>query len=501
MFFKLKKNMKLNLLLVSLAIIIISLSNCQESSTDNQDSVFDQVMGIKLKRMEGLEKLLDESDMTHFTYYYKKTSNNSKLGAQLLSNVSRKLAYLANIVMIDCDEIEPKDTPMCEKDPEAKDGYPKMEVYSPPEFKYNPYTKKLNRHTRKMYNTEQVSENLIYNFITQNIPARSLKINTENFEGFVSNLEFNKVLLFTDKAKTPLLFRGLSNYFYDRLMFGEVDKDQTALLKKFKIMRFPTLIIYQSHEDEINLDEPRVEVYDGDIKAESIANFIGQYALREPLTKKIQMAKENPESIKYRVAFKNLNKDDIKKYLQKFSQKRFVIFANDKEDIPEDIKKFNMLTMGFFHFINFNCKADKESEEFCRTNFKIDEIPSLILYKNNEKDMIKSLDKSGISLPFDFSGIEREIYKEFDGHLKEGNPQTFSAMVNEVKINKKVPFIYLHEGEIPLGIYLISSEEKYTKYIDFIVYEHPPKEFIKQLQLTKLPKLVVLLQDSEKPDT
>src|SRR5690606_3076782 len=111
--------------------------------------------------------------------------------------------------------------------------------------------------------------------------------------------------------KTPLLFRGISNYFSDRLLFGEVNKDQTALLKKFKITRFPTLLVYQTHEDEIQLDEPIIEIYKGEIKADEITNFIGQYALKEPLNKRIKRNPDGVDSLRYKVSFKNLATKDI----------------------------------------------------------------------------------------------------------------------------------------------------------------------------------------------
>jgi protein disulfide-isomerase A6 len=504
MFWTKQKNIaksKLILSILGMFIILATLPSIKTQEANKEEAIFDQVAGIKLKHIDGIAKLLAETDMTFFAYYYKKSSPNSRLGAEFLKPVSQKLAYLANVIMIDCDEIEPKNTPMCEKDPDAPDGFPKMEVYTPPEFKYNPYTKQVNTHTSKMYNSQQVSENMIYNFITQNIPARSVKLNTENFENFANNLEFNKVILFTDKSKTPLLFRGLSNYFYDRLSFGEVDKEQTALLKKFKIARFPTLLVYQTHEDEISLDEPRIEVFSGDIKADHIAAFIGEFALKEKLQDRINRSASDPDSLKYKVAFKNLKKDGLLLYMKKFSQKRFVVYANDKEEVPEDIKKFNMMSNGFFHFININCKSDPDTEAHCRATLKLDEIPSLILYKNLEKDIVKALEKSGNSLPLDFSGIESEMYKEFNGNLKEGNPSTFPALANEAKVNKKVPFIYLHEGEIPLGLHLISSDDRYTKFIDFVVYEHPPKEFLKNLQVNKIPQMIILIQDPEKKDS
>jgi hypothetical protein len=496
---KLDKNAKIVKLVQFILIIcfLVGVNSSENEKIEDENKIFDDVISYKIKNIDGIQKLLDETDMTYLAYYYKKTSRNSRLGAQILRPVSKKLNYLANILMIDCDEVEPKDTPACQKDPEAADGFPKMEVYSPPEYKFNPYTKKMNSHNRRLYDTPEVNENLIYNFITKNIPSRAVKLTPENFENFATNMEFNKVILFTDKPRTPLLFRGLSNFFYDRLIFGEVDKDQVALIKKFKIVHFPTLILYQTVEDEVHFDEPKIEIYEGAINAESIANFLNSAAREQPL--RLEKVKDK-ESLKYKNTFKTLKISELNNNLKKFSDKRLVVYLNNKKEIPSDIIKFNINTNGFFHFININCKEDAETEADCQQIFKTNDFPTLLLYKNNEKKINQALEKSGMVLPNDYNGIEKEVYSLYQGNLKEGNPQTFKSLTNEAKINKKVPFVYLHEGDIPLGLYLLSTEEKYLKYIDFIVYEHPPQEFLHNLKIKSIPQMIILLFTEESSD-
>jgi hypothetical protein len=497
--FKLNKKAKIfNVIqLILILTVLLGVKSSETERTDEDSKIFDEVISYKIKNIEGIQKLLEETDMTYLTYYYKKTSKNSRLGADLLKRVSKKLNYLANILMIDCDEVEPKDTPGCQKDPEAADGFPKMEVFSPPEYKFNPYTKKMNSHIRRLYDSQEVSENLIYNFITKNIPSRAVRLSPENFENFANNYEFNKVILFTDKSKTPLLFRGLSNFFYDRLIFGEVEKDQTALIKKFKIVHYPTLMLYQTIEDEVHLDEPKIELYEGGINAEEIVNFLSSAAREQPL--RLEKSKDN-ESQKYKNTFKTLKTSELSNHLKKFGEKRYVVYLNNKDEIPSDIIKFNVYTNGFFHFININCKLDAEAESICKQTFKTNEFPSLLLYNNKEKNITKAMEKPGVVLPSEYSAIVKEVYSLYDGNLKEGNHQTFKALTNESKIKKKIPFVYLHEGEVPLGLYLLSTEEKYLKYIDFIVYEHPAQEFLHNLKIKTLPQLIVLLFTDDSSD-
>lgn len=461
---------------------------------------FNSIKGIKIKEIEEIDRLLDESDMTYFAYYYKQSSKNSKKVGELLIKIANKLEYLATVILVDCDEDNLREINMCRNIPEIEDGFPRMEVYSPPPYKYNPYTKEMLKHTKYIYNKQEVGENLIYNFITQHIPARVTKLEAANFENFASNMDLNKVILFTDKEKTPLLFRGLSNYFYDKLLFGEVGKDETALLKKFKVKLYPTLIVYQTHEDGVQLDEANIEIFDQAINAASLVNFLEKFALPERLSD-IKKQTKDPNNLKYKISFKNMKYNEVIPYLKRFNERRFVVYLDnnlDKDNIPTSIQKFNKLTSGFFHFVRVNCLESKDSEDFCRGTFKVNDIPKLVLL-NIDNDVTKRIEKR-IELSDDYNHIVEEINRIFPSEIKETNPQTFSIQLNEAAIENKIPFIYFYENdEIPIGLNLLSSEKKFKKFAHFISFENPPKSLLQNLKITSLPKLIIMLQNKENP--
>jgi protein disulfide-isomerase A6 len=474
--------------------------NNQPPNTD--PSVFEKINpSIKIKHWDGLKKLLDETDMTYLTYYYVKESRNAQLGALFLQNIAHKLEFLAGILLVDCEEIIPQDLSQCKKDPKAEDGYPRMELFVPPELKFNPYTKQINSYTSKVYTNREMSETNIYNFITQNIPSRAVKLTSDNIENFLNHLEFNKVILFTDKPKTPLLFRGLSTHYYDRLSFGEIDKDQTTLLKRFKVSHYPTLIVYQTHEDGIPLEEPIIEVYNKSINARDIAIFLEPYATPEKFYLKTRKT-EDVEGLKYKVVFKNLTKEDVLGYMEKFKERRFVLYlSTNSDEISEDIKRFNKVTNGFFNFLHVKCK---EEEEFCKKTFNVDKLPSLILINKDEHgdNEIKKRITRPVYLSMEYSEIVREIQNEFPSDLKEANPQNFASLTTESRMNKKVPFIYLYKSndDVSLGLYLLGYENKYKKYVDFLAYQNPPAELVKHLNLKKLPQLLGFIIDGDKAD-
>lgn len=130
------------------------------------------------------------------------------------------------------------------------------------------------------------------------------------------------------------MYRGLSSYFYDRVGFGLVQKEETALVKRFKITRFPTIMVYQTHEEYTMLDEVSTKVYSGQNKAKHIGGFIEFFALPEKkyITNRNKEFRFNP--------VKRLGKTDLKDYLKKMEGRRVVVLWTIKDDISDDLVKF-----------------------------------------------------------------------------------------------------------------------------------------------------------------
>ena len=517
--------------LLILFLTVLSLTFCSEAAlqtnTTNQTSsestgtsdteevkIFDRVLSIRVKHIEGLARVLNETDLTYLAYFYVKGSENSRMGAEFLIKLAEKLDFLAGILMIDCEDFTPKDIAYCKKDPEAKDGFPKMVLYKPPEYRINPYTQQRVPHEEIVYDKKEVSEPSIYNFLTGHILNKSIKLNSENIESFLANPLYNKVILFTDKTQTPLLYRGLSSFYYDRLLFGEIEKDQMELLKRFKIKTFPTLILYVTQEDEMELDEPRILQYKDMIAGRNIVVFVNDYALPEKLY--LKAARVTPEELKYKLNVKDLNKDDYMKFFQKFSKRRFIVYLSkgsngensdneiNKNDVPENLKKFIKFTNGFFTFVKFNC--EKDGEEFCLNTFKVKSLPALVLINNSvldenrqqTNDLVKRLEKP-LKLSLDFETLANEIQGEFPGEMKEGDPQNFGMLVNNANKAGRVPIIYFYENDLPIALQLISTDSVYKKYVEFIAFEFPSKEIQKNFQIRKLPATILMIPDTENP--
>ncbi|KAF6265587.1 hypothetical protein COO60DRAFT_863377 [Scenedesmus sp. NREL 46B-D3] len=86
-----------------------------------------------------------------------------------------------------------------------------------------------------------------------------------------------KVLLFTDKNASTVLYMGLSWSYARRLAFAEVrsSEEGAALLEQYAVAKLPTLLVVKT--------DGKHEVYSGPLKAVPLKAFLDSHALREPL--------------------------------------------------------------------------------------------------------------------------------------------------------------------------------------------------------------------------
>lgn len=336
---------------------IFFFCNCQSQNNNNEESqenynpherkyiditIIDEIInGVKIQSKAHLSKLLNETDSTYMLYYYSKKSNNSIIGAAQLQMIDRKLDYLAKILFIDCGEVELDEFPICKvnKKNHEYDYFPRIRLLIPNPSKLND-EREIIPHNEIGFNKEYVSDKTLYEFITENIISFSVRLNSQNFKILDKQKFFNKVILFTEKESTPLIYRGLSNYFYDRIVFAEVGKNETQICENFNITKFPTLLVLENNF--FSQEEPNVYKYEGMMFIGDLKEFIEKFAYKE----KHYMVRLNEiKGMKNKIAFLNkINYDEF--FEDNKNEKKIVYFHEDEHDyndeysIPEEIKEF-----------------------------------------------------------------------------------------------------------------------------------------------------------------
>ena len=259
-----------------LTLFILSINYTQEKSE------LKSLPGKKFSSQEEITSYLKTTDTTIVVFYYKTASENAEEIAKNLKVVYSKLKYLIELISINCDDNTMDECTKTEDNLMDEEFY-RIEIYVPPLYKQNPYTKELNSHQKMQYAKSDTSDKALYKFLTKMIISREQVITNENYENFKTRANLNKAILFTNKKSSPLMWRGLSGYFYDRIALGIVYNTEKNLCKKLGVKDFPSIMVIQTIEDEVIIDDPQEIFYEGKMDTENIVNFLEKYALKEKL--------------------------------------------------------------------------------------------------------------------------------------------------------------------------------------------------------------------------
>lgn len=105
-------------------------------------------------------------------------------------------------------------------------------------------------------------------FIKNNV----IEISSTNIDTFINDSPaVPKVLLFSDKKRTPFIFKALSAAFEKKLFFGMVNSEDVILTKRYRIKSFPKIVV-------VKATERKPIPYSGEIKYPLIFKFLNIYA-------------------------------------------------------------------------------------------------------------------------------------------------------------------------------------------------------------------------------
>ena len=484
---------------IILLLLFIFSFNFVQSSSDVKT-----LPGKRFSTQEEISDYLKTTDLTVLVFYYRTESEKSNSVAENLKIVYSKLQYLIEYIIVNCDDNRMEECKPID-DSIDEDEFFRIEIYVPPEYKFNPYTKEMNKHQKMLYTKTSITDKALYSFLTKTIISREKMINADNYENFKSDDNMNKVILFTNKKNSPLMFRGLSGYFYDRLALGIVFDSEKKLIEKLKIKKFPTIMVIQSLEDEVILDEPNEIFYDGKMDVENIVNFLEKYALKEKLYLSKKENKKNRSNNPNAIYFNKLTVEKAMTFLKNRLDKEVIFYFDNKvengkityDNLSEDIKDFNADTHGFFHFGYVDCTGE-EKEKLCKTNFKIKDFPNMVLYRP-EKDIKEKISK-GNELPMELSNLKREINLLFEPNVKTVTAMNFQYSLGESIEKKRLALLYFFDGYINLGFNLITQKKMYSNFIDFIVMDNPPDEIKQQFHIKYYPHICILIPDGTRTD-
>jgi len=187
-------------------------------------------------------------------HFYKSNDGNSEAFSTEFKKTSENMDGILKFGGISCNE----NRVQCDK--EGVQTFPQVIIYAPMPIPAIKWEGELN--AKKIATTA-----------THYVSNLSTEVTDDNMEGFLKeNAAMPKVLLFTDKTEgTPLMLKGLSVEFENKLSFGIVRKSQFDVTNKFSVKKFPTIILLKTGDRKPN-------VYDGKLNYKDLFQFCNVFS-------------------------------------------------------------------------------------------------------------------------------------------------------------------------------------------------------------------------------
>lgn len=422
---------------------------------------------------ETLQKEAENPDFLTFVLVYTSDSPKSRLLIDPITTISVRFHDYMRFFAYDC-AYDPK---TCS--PEIKESLPMISAYVPGGM--NPYTGKPLVYQRNYEGSGSPDE--LGSFLRKNTPYLGTYLTTENLEGFLADT-LNKVILFTNKDSTPILYKGLTSHFRGRLEFGLVWANQTSVLRKFDVESFPTLLVQ---------DEEGQRVYDGEMEFENIAVYLESYAAKkkQPIVyknfnkKEEKTTEETVVTDTQKADVLKLTHSNFQKKLEKDEKLAVVMFYKDKmwqdwEDLSNTYG--GILMLGTY-------KVEKQKDEEFAKELGVRSYPSIKMFPVNRKRKPIEVDSLDDLYELVIREIKFEIIPVADN--------TLQSYLNAIYEEDKVGCIYFSNTEIPISIKGLAADPKFKEQIKFGYYSSNNSNILNTLNVHRYPSLVCYVVTDE----
>ncbi|EPZ34216.1 thioredoxin-domain-containing protein [Rozella allomycis CSF55] len=241
---------------------------------------------------KNFSKRVLESASLALVEFYAPWCGHCKALAPEYQKAAKNLKNLIQITAVNCDE--EKNKGICSE--YNIKGFPTIKL-----FKTN--TKKTTRAKVSKYSIDYQGPRKakdIENFIKSNIQSFVKTLTSKPTEEKSSlaaskffddgkNSDKPRIILFSDKASVPFLFKALSADFYKKAIFGFVSNKDDVLVNEFKVESFPTILFFKNSKDK------SPEIYSGEMKAKELKKYIKEYIKKASVVHDNNNIKEKPE--------------------------------------------------------------------------------------------------------------------------------------------------------------------------------------------------------------
>lgn len=212
-------------------------------------------------------------NVVSFIHFYTRDDLKSNGYKEEIEKVSTEYDGMFKIAAIDCKEF--KD--LCEKQDVRE--YPQLKIYPPLPAPVFPYEGEIKHKT-------------IVSSLGRFVENKTIEVHSGNVDSFIGdNANLPKVFLFMDKPGVPLIFKVLAVQFDKKMKFGIVRKEESSIISKYKINKFPRIMV-------LGVGAKKPDFFEGETKFKNVFDFINIYSetffkVGEDKTKASETTKED----------------------------------------------------------------------------------------------------------------------------------------------------------------------------------------------------------------
>lgn len=234
-------------------ILIILTVNVSVKAAALYESQTSNVVNLNTRNFDTQITQTRAKNTVSFVHFYTKNDGKSKTYKKEIEAMSLEYDGMFKIAAIDCDEFKE----LCNKQ-EARE-FPFFKIYPPlpaPTFPYE----------------GEVKGKTIIASLGRYVDNKTVEVHSNNIETFTTEqANLPKIFLFTDKTGVPLIYKVLAVQFDKKMNFGVVRKEESTIISKYKITKFPTIMV-------IPVGAKKNEYYKGETKFKALFDFINIYS-------------------------------------------------------------------------------------------------------------------------------------------------------------------------------------------------------------------------------
>lgn len=104
------------------------------------------------------------------------------------------------------------------------------------------------------------------------IGSKLYEVNNNNIDNFLNErINLPKCFLFTEKKGNPLIIKALSVAFDKKIDIGIVRSSESAIVTKYRIKKFPTVLV-------LTVGERKQKLYEGNIRYKELFDWMNIFS-------------------------------------------------------------------------------------------------------------------------------------------------------------------------------------------------------------------------------